>query len=158
MTESQALHRLAVYCSRAERCESDVRKKLTLWELSDDEKSRIVSRLFQEKFLDEDRYAKAFVKDKSRFGKWGKLKIQFELKKKRIPDSIIKAAIADLEDEETEKVLMALLTRKNALVKAKDDRDRRTKLIRFAAGKGFQMNEILSCLNRITKAEDEFME
>ncbi len=155
LSESQALHRLAAYCSKAERCESDIRKKMMLWELSDEEKNRIVTRLRQEKFLDENRYAVAFVKDKSRFGKWGRVKIEFELRKKKIPDSLIHSAIQEMDQEGSNQILTDLLIKKNRLVKAQTDYDRRIKLIRYAASKGYLMDDIVRCLNRIVKENDD---
>ena len=158
MTESQALYKLAAYCSKAERCEWDVRKKLSSWELAEESSSTIVSRLKQEKFLDEARYAKAFVRDKSRFGKWGVVKIVFELRKKRIPETIIREAMSELKEEDTDSILSELLVRKNNSVKAESDYERRAKLIRFAAGKGYKMDEIVRCVNKMVKDEDGYLE
>ena len=158
MTESQALHRLAAYCSRAERCESDISKKLLAWELTADSCLRIVTRLKTEKFLDETRYARAFVRDKSRFGKWGQIKIEFELRKKRIPERIIAEAILELNQETTASVLHDLLMKKNTTVKARDYYDRKTKLIRFAASKGYALDDIIRNLDKILNQQDGDME
>ncbi len=158
MTESQALHKLAAYCSKAERSEWDIRKKLSSWEVGVESSSTIISRLKQEKFLDEMRYSQAFVRDKSRFGKWGVVKIEFELRKKRIPETIIREAISALNEEDTDSILAELLAKKNNYVKAQSNHERRVKLIRFAAGKGYRIDEIIRCMDKIVKGEDGILE
>jgi regulatory protein len=154
MTESQALHKLAAYCSKAEHCEWDVRKKISSWQLDEEVSSRVISRLRQEKFLDEMRYCKAFVRDKSRFGKWGVVKIEFELRKRRISEKVIREAISELNEEDSDTVLSELLIRKNSCVKAQNSYERRAKLIRFASGKGYKMDNIMRCIDKIVKQED----
>lgn len=158
LSESQALHRLAAYCSKAERCESDIWRKMLAWELADEEKSRIVSRLKQEKFLDDRRFATAFVNDKSRFSKWGKVKIEFELRKKKIDETLIREATSTLDDAESEAVLGALLLKKEASIKAKNDYDKRAKLLRFALGRGYSMGVALRCIDKISKLNDEYLD
>lgn len=161
LTEAQALHRVATYCSKAERAESDVRKKLANWELLDEEVSRIVSRLKKENYLNEERFCKSFVRDKMRFNKWGRNKIVFELKKKRVAESIIQSTLSELLDEDGnsfELHLMQILETKERSVKAKDIYDKRNKLLRFALGRGFTMEQSLKCVNKLlnTSADDEY--
>lgn len=158
MTESQALHILAAYCSKAERCELDIRKKLAAWELGEESSTAIIARLKQEKFLDELRYCQAFVRDKSRFAKWGAVKIEFELRKKRITETIIREAISVLNEEDSDSILAELLVKKNNFVKAQTNYERRVKLVRFAAGKGYKIDQIMRSLDKIIKQEDEDME
>jgi regulatory protein len=160
LTEQQALHKLAAYCSKGERCEMEIRKKLQLWEVSPEEALRIVSRLIQEKFLDEKRYAKAFVKDKSLFAKWGKVKIEFELRKKQISEIVVKEAISEIDDRDAQGILFKLLEMKNKSVKAQTDYERRIKLMRYALGKGYQIDVVKRCLDKLLKGGDgyEFVE
>ena len=112
---------------------------------------RIISRLKQEKFIDESRFARAFVNDKFRFNRWGKYKIRCELQRKGISEDVIDQALALLEAEAYNQVLMELLKAKMKSVKAKDDRERYYKLLRFAAGRGFQPAEAALCLKRLIK-------
>lgn len=158
MIEAQALHKLAAYCSKAERCELDIRKKMMLWEVPDEQQVRILSRLKQEKFLDDERYARAFVNDKSRFSKWGKVKIEFGLRKKKIAETLIRKIVTELPEDEFETVLTDLLRKKEKTVKTQNDYEKRTKLMRFAAGRGFSMEQIMHCMDKIVKSEDEYME
>ncbi|MDL2322945.1 RecX family transcriptional regulator [Bacteroidales bacterium OttesenSCG-928-A17] len=142
LTYEQALHRMAAYCSRAERCLQDVRKKLDIWEFSSQEQSHIIQHLQKEKFLDEMRYANAFVRDKSRFNAWGIHKIRMELRRKNVPDEIIGSALAEINPEETLQRLAELLKKKSRSIKANSEWEAKQKLIRFAAGRGFSLEDI----------------
>lgn len=154
LNEQEMLHRMAAYCSSAERCEQDVRQKLVKAELEPEAVSRIINRLRQEKFIDEARFARAFVSDKFRFNHWGKYKIRCELLRKEISEEEIELALSSLEMEEYDQVLMDLLKTKMKSVKAKDERERYYKLLRFAVGRGFQPAEAGTCLKRLLKGGD----
>jgi len=155
LSEPQALNRIAAYCSRAERCEYDVRKKLATWELEDAAIMRILDRLKKEKFLDESRYCRSFINDKLKFSKWGKVKIVYELRKRHISESVFNPVLEDLSGDEFEKQLMHILSIKVKSVKGKGDYDRKTKLIRFALGRGFSMDLAVKCVNRILGGDYE---
>ena len=154
LNEQEMLHRMAAYCSSAERCEQDVRQKLVKAELEPEAVRRIINRLRQEKFIDEARFARAFVSDKFRFNHWGKYKIRCELLRKEISEEEIELALSSLEMEEYDQVLMDLLKTKMKSVKAKDERERYYKLLRFAVGRGFQPAEAGACLKRLLKGGD----
>ena len=85
ITEPEMLHRAAAYCSTAERCIQDVQKKIDAAGLPPDASERIIARLLKERFIDESRYTRFFVNDKLRFNKWGRVKIGYELYKKKSP-------------------------------------------------------------------------
>ncbi|MDR3058312.1 MAG: RecX family transcriptional regulator [Prevotella sp.] len=155
LSEPQALNRVASYCSRAERSESAVRKKLLTWELPDDAIKRIIDRLKKEKYLDDSRFARSFINDKLRFNKWGKTKIVFELKKLNISNSIYNPILDELAGDEFEKQLMHVLVIKVKSVKAKNDYDKKTKLIRFALGRGFSMDLSIKCVDKLLGGDYE---
>jgi regulatory protein len=141
ITFEQALNKLANYCSRTERCVFDVRKKLDDWEIAKDEQVDIIRRLQQEKFLDEGRYCRAFVNDKAKYAHWGAFKIKYELKKKQIPENLIRESLENLDPEENREQLRQLIDRKRKSVKGKNEFEIRQKLIRFAVGRGFSPEE-----------------
>lgn len=155
LSESQALHKLAAYCSKAERCQSDVLKKMSAYELREDEVSRIMQRLIREKFIDESRYAVAFAGDKTRFAKWGRRKIEFELRQKKIPESIINCVLAEIETKQDPQILFDLLLKKNHSIKANSVFERRTKLLRYALGKGYTLDESQSLVSKILNSEED---
>ncbi|WP_165025476.1 regulatory protein RecX [Dysgonomonas sp. ZJ279] len=155
LTEPRALNRAASYCSKAERCEFDVRKKLMLWELEEDAIGRVIKRLKDEKFLSDERFCNSFINDKMRFNKWGKTKIIFELKKRKIAESIYKPILEELSNDDFEQQLIHILSVKIKSVKAKDDYEKKTKLIRFALGRGFSMDLAIKCINKIMGGDYE---
>ncbi len=155
LSEPQALNRIAAYCSRAERCEADVRKKLITYELEDEAIKRIIDRLKKERFVDDARFARSFINDKMRFSKWGKTKIAYELGKKKIPESIYNPLLEELSNDEFEEQLLHILSVKAKTVKAKDDYDKKTKLIRFALSRGFAMDLSIKCVNKLLGGDYE---
>ena len=75
LTDEEALNRVASYCSTAEHCRAEINEKLQRWGIAYDTIARILDRLESEKFIDDERFCRAFVNDKFRFAKWGKMKI-----------------------------------------------------------------------------------
>ena len=141
MSYEQALHRIAAYCSRSERCISDIRRKMETWEIPADQQNRIVQHLQKEKFLDEERYCKAFVNDKAKYNRWGIHKIRYELRNKQIPEPLIREALKNLNPEETRERLRTLLEQKRKSVKGKNEWEIRQKLLRFSASRGFSQED-----------------
>lgn len=156
VSEQEMLHRMAAYCSSAERCVQEVRKKLEATTLPREEADRIVSRLLEEGFIDEQRFARAFVNDKFRFNHWGKVKIGYELRKKAIPPAYIDAALATIPEETYTSDLTTLLKAKLKTMKAKDNRERYYKLLRFAAGRGFSAQEAHACIHTLLQDTDDY--
>ena len=142
----QALQRLTIYCSRVERCVYDIRQKMMRWGLPGDEQKRAIQYLQRENFLDEKRYCQAFVHDKSRYNRWGSYKIQYELKKKQIPDFLIRETVSEIDADVYREQLRQLLTHKRKTVKGANEYEINQKLMRFAAGKGFSLEEIEAAL------------
>ncbi|MCL2651095.1 MAG: RecX family transcriptional regulator [Candidatus Azobacteroides sp.] len=149
LSEAEALHKSAAYCSLADRCIDDVRKKLTRWEIELTVQNKIIQRLIQEHFLDEERFCRSFVNDKVKFNKWGINKIKFELRKRNIPENLIYSTINSINPEENRKRLLQLLISKKKSVKGKNDFEIQQKLMRFAAGRGFAVDDILWAIEKI---------
>lgn len=149
LSEAEALHKSAAYCSLAERCIDDVRKKLVSWEIESTAQDRIIKRLIDEKFLDEIRFCHFYVNDKLKFNKWGINKIKFELQKKNIPDAVIRSVLLTIDPEENRKRILELLIAKKKTTKGKNDFEIQQKLIRFAAGRGFAIDDILWAIDKL---------
>ncbi|MEG1544772.1 MAG: regulatory protein RecX [Tannerellaceae bacterium] len=154
LSEAEMLHRAAAYCSAAERCIQDVEKKTEAAGLSEEATARIIARLVSEKFIDESRYTRSFINDKLHFGKWGRIKIAYELHKKGIPPALRLEALAGINEEEYRSTLFNLLKDKKKSVKGRDERDTFNKLLRFAAGRGYESREAVACLKQLFKGND----
>lgn len=138
LSEEQALNKAAAICSASEHCEDEIRQKLMKWNLSEAAQTRILQRLINDKFIDENRYCKFFINDKLHFNKWGKQKIYQALLIKRIPKNIIKEKLDAVDSTDYEQILAEVLKHKRSSINAKSDYERDMKLMRFAIGKGFE--------------------
>lgn len=134
----QALKNAGVLCSKAEKCSFDIRTTLRRWGLSEEEINNGINFLIKEKFIDEQRYALNFVHDKFRFNKWGKVKIAYMLRQKRIPENLIEESLSSISDEDYEKAIRDLLLSKVRNLKATSTHERKGKLAVFAQGHGFE--------------------
>ena len=146
ITEDIALNKLASYCVSSERCKSDLIDKLKRWELPVDAIERVIAKLEKEKFIDEERFCRAFVKDKFRFAKWGKKKIAQALYYKNISQSISYKYLDEINQEEYIELLTDLLNAKRKTIRAKDAFELNGKLIRFALSRGFEFEDIKLCI------------
>ena len=136
-------------CSSSEKCEQDIREKLSEWQLSIENIEKIITYLKGEKYLDEMRFAGFFAQDKHRFGKWGKSKIIFGLKNKGISPEVINEAIKNIDFEDYSEQLKSLLTSKFKSIKYKNLYDAKAKLYRFGMSKGFENELVLKVIDNI---------
>ena len=142
MTYEQALGRMAALCSTAEHCESEIREKLQRAAVAGHDIERIIERLYDGGYLDTARYCRAFAHDKLCFAHWGRFKIQQALRMKGLPAADIGEALDTLPEDEYQKILEDLLNQKARTLTDDDEYIRRGKLMRFAAGRGFTLDEI----------------
>lgn len=143
ISEKEAFNKMAAYCSKGEHCTFEVLEKLKKLNMDDHAIELIINKLEKEKYIDNDRYCKAFINDKVRFGKWGKLKITQALYQKGIDKDIIRENLKDIDDEEYRKNLQRIIQNKKKDIRAKNDYEFRQKLIRSVMSKGFEPDEIL---------------
>jgi len=146
MTEQEAYLQLATLCAQAEHCEQEMRDKMKRWEIDETAQNRIIDRLVKERYIDNERYARAFVKDKIRYNKWGRRKVQQALWMKRIDNDIQQRVLDEIDDKEYLDVLRPLLKQKRKSTKAANDYELNQKLVRFALGRGFTFDIIRQCL------------
>jgi regulatory protein len=134
-------------CAQREMCISDIRQKLKSWGISDFDTARIISQLTKEEFIDEKRYAQAFVKDKFRYNKWGKVKLASYLRIKKIPDEIITMALDTIDQGEYLETIKKIIASHQRSVRAKSKYDLKGKLLRFGLSKGFESHLLYELLN-----------
>ena len=147
MTEQEAYLQLAALCAQAEHCQQEMRDKMRRWELDETVQNRIIDRLIKERYVDDERYARAFVKDKIRYNKWGRRKVQQSLWMKRIDADIQQRVLDEIDEKEYLDVLRPLLKQKRKSIKAESDYELNQKLLRFALGRGFGFDIIRQCLD-----------
>jgi regulatory protein len=128
-------------------------EKMRRWELDDEAQARVMQRLVSERYVDDERYARAFVKDKVRYNKWGRRKVEQALWQKHIDEDIRQRVLDEVDDEEYLAVLRPLLKQKRKTTKADSDYELNQKLVRFALGRGFTFDIIRQCLD-VDEIED----
>ena len=141
-----AYDKAALLCSKSEKCTSEIQDKLKLWGLSAEESESVIKKLITEKYIDDERFARAYAKDKFRFNRWGKQKIEYMLRTKHINQETVKLALEEITDEGYSGELLKLIADKEKSIKAKDQYDKRNKLMRFAMGRGFESGKIYAAL------------
>lgn len=146
ITEPEALSKVAAFCSTAEHCRAEISEKLQRWGMPYDAIDRIIKRLEDEKYIDEERYCRAFVNDKFRFAKWGKMKIAQALQLKKISYNTSRRFLNEIDEEEYHSILNGLIAAKRKSVHAENEYELNGKLMRFALSRGFEMKDIRCCI------------
>jgi len=144
------LAKMCSLCARGEKCEFDIVQKLTKLEVDNESQQKIIGYLLSNNFIDNQRYANAFVNDKFKFNKWGKQKIKQNLKFKRIENIYIDTSLSSLDNDDYKKVLVDILKKKRKQIKDKQEFVVRQKLLNHAVSKGFEMElvfEIITSYN-----------
>ncbi len=143
MVNEIALEKLRHYCAYQERCHQEVRSKLLKIKVYGDDLEEVISALIDENFLNEERFAKAYVSGKFRIKKWGRYKITQELKKRRVSAYCIKKGLEEIDEEEYIDTLSSLLTTYLEKNKHYPKRQLDQKAIGFLQTKGYEINLIL---------------
>lgn len=147
------INKAEVYCSAAERCPSEVMEKLRRWGADEEQIPAIIAHLEKERYLDAVRFCRFFVRDKYRFNQWGRMKIVQALRMKQLDAAQIQEGLEEIDEGEYLRMLDRLLKQKARSVKAASGYERNAKLIRFAAGHGFTMDEIMKVVKQVDADE-----
>lgn len=154
LTESEALARMTALCSGSEHCCSEIESKLRRLGQEEPAIARIMAHLIEEKYVDEHRFARAYALDKFRYNHWGRVRIAQTMRQLRLQTTDIQYGLGEIPDEEYAQVLEQLLQAKARQTRGRNDYERRGKLIRFALGRGFAMDDILDALRQTRLCQD----
>lgn len=147
LTADQVLDKVAKYCAYQERCVKEVADKLKTYDLPQRDRDEILQYLMDNRFVSDERFAKAFVRGKINQSGWGLNKIRFHLIQKGIDKALIDEALGDADEEAYRQRLIDILTVKAKTVKAENDYERKRKLAVFAIQRGFEPNLVWEVLN-----------
>jgi len=136
------LAKMKKFCAYRDRCHSEVRSKLLQWEVYGDMLEEILTELIVEGFLNEERFARSYVRGKFRINQWGRNKIRMGLKARDIPASLCTLALTEIDEEEYLATLRDIIRKKAASLSTPLQPADREKLTHFAAGKGFEFELI----------------
>ena len=147
MTYEMALQRLSALCASAEHCEYEMTEKMRKWEVEESDCERIMEYLRKAKFVDDERYARAFVKDKIKYNQWGRRKVEQGLWAKHIAEDIRQRVLDEVDESQYKSVLTDLLKSKRRSIKAANDYEMNRKLIKFALSRGFDYSIVRHCID-----------
>lgn len=156
ITYETALERCAAACARAEHSAGELRKKMVRWRLPRQDADRVIDFLYNNAFIDDARFAHAFVNDKVAFDLWGRIKIRQALRLHGIDSETIAAALDDVDSELYRHNLDTLLRQKAKLTTETDPYKRKSALYRFAASRGYESELALPIINRLVSGGDDF--
>jgi len=134
------------YCAYQERSQQEVRDKLYDWGLHHDEVEEVITELILNNFLNEERFALAYVSGKFNIKRWGKIKIKQGLKLKRVPEKMIIKALNTINYDDYLGAILAAAEKKAPFIAEKDPYKKKYKLITYLMGKGFESNLISEVL------------
>ena len=140
---------MAKYCAYQERCVKDVRDKLKTFDIPEKSKEAILAYLLDNRFVNDERFAKAFVRGKINQNGWGVNKIRFQLIPKGIAKELIDAALNEFDQDIYKEKLIAILKAKAKTVKTDNDFQKRQKLAAYAIQKGFEASLVFDVVKEI---------
>jgi regulatory protein len=155
LSPAQALNRAAALCSRSEQAPSDIAAKLTAWGIAGDEARQVMQSLTDQGFINEQRFARAFVKDRFSFNGWGKIKIAHQLRLKGITAEAINDALTVIDDDLYRQRLTELLKAKWRTAKGREPRAAWAAMMRFAASRGFEAALASECVKTVSQLDVE---
>jgi regulatory protein len=133
------------YCDYAERCTQEVIEKLKQWQAPESIIAKTIQQLIDENYLNEERYVKAYFHGKLHHNKWGKNKIRYALKQKKISDDLIQKTLFEIDEESYADLLRTVLLSKT--IRENDSFKRKGKLAQYAIQKGFEPALVWEILN-----------
>ena len=134
-------HKAEAYCASAEHCSYEVSNKLQQWGANTEAIASIIAHLKSQRYIDDERYCRAFAHDKLLYQGWGRLKIKAALYAKHLPSSNISEALENLDESDYRSTLQRVIATKKRAIKSNDPMARE-KLIRFCLQRGFTYDEI----------------
>ena len=138
LTPDQVLDKMAKYCAYQERCVKDVQEKLKSYDIPQEERDKILAYLLDNRFVNDERFAKSFVRGKINQSGWGLNKIRFHLMQKGIAKELIDEALQQTDEEVYRQRLVDILKAKAKAIKAENDFEKKRKLAAYAMQKGFE--------------------
>ena len=147
----EAKHKLEAYCAYQERCMQEIEQKLFDWGFYGEQQDNLIADLISNNFLNEERFASAYVSGKIRIKKWGRVKIKINLKQKKISDYSLKKAFKEIDEDEYLENLNYLTEKKFNQVKGKNKWDKRAKMQRYLLSKGYENSLVYEALSAFFK-------
>jgi regulatory protein len=153
LTKEQALQKLRQYCAYQERSHSEVQTKLYELGVRKAEHDEIIATLIEEDYLNEERFAIQFVGGKFRMKDWGRKKIYYALKEKKVSDYSIKKAMQQIDEAAYQETLRELAEKKYESLKNEQWLARKRKTMDYLLQKGYESELVTATVNSIATKE-----
>jgi len=145
----EVLIKITRLCSRSEQCSTEIRKKIIAQGINEDVADDMIQSLKDENYLDDTRYVKAYVGDKFKFNKWGKIKMRHYLRLKGLTDEVISIGLDEIDKEKYKDILVKTMKDKAKTIKKKNKFEKMGQVIRFAQNRGFEPELIHRYMNLV---------
>lgn len=153
-TAAQALASLMRLAARSEKSSGDAMRLMQRWRVPELERQGVLDKLIENRFIDDRRYAEAYVREKSRLAGWGARKIALQLRAKGVAQGIINEALRQIDDSDVQQRLCDKLRRKIKTTKASSDFELRGKLFRYALSQGYDYDQINQAIAQVVDGFD----
>ena len=149
---TEALQSLMRLCARAEKSSGDALRLMRTWGVPEIERQGVLTKLIEQRYIDDSRYAEAYTREKLQLAGWGARKIAMHLRQKGVASDIITTTLAHLDTDEMESKLKDKLHRKLRSTKAATDYELKGKLLRYALGLGYEYDVCSGVIDKILHA------
>jgi len=153
-TPEQALAALMRLCARAEKSQEDARRLMRGWGLAERDAEGVLAKLVRDRFIDDARYAGAFVREKLRLSGWGEYKIRTALQRKGVSKEPIDAALSQADRPAMGERLAQQLERKARTVKYTSQYELKTRLIRYGLSLGYDYEAVMDAASAMVRETD----
>jgi len=141
--------KLSKYAAYQDRCTQDVKMKMEGWKVPGNQQEKLIQQLTSEGFIDDRRFADSFVRGKLSINKWGRIRITYELRAKKIPEAMIREVLQEIDEEMYMDTIRSLILRKNGEINPDKSLNKRQKIINFAVGKGFEPDLVFRVIQEL---------
>jgi regulatory protein len=155
LSYDEALAKAQKYCAYQERCVEDVKTKMSGWHLNNNQILNIISNLEKEGFLSDMQFAELYVKSKINQNKWGRIKIEAELKLRNISNEIIAEQIAMIDVDAYSNNIRSLINNKLKDMQKFGPSNKKLKLTRYLLSKGYEPEIIISFIKQIVNVDKD---
>ncbi len=145
----ETLQKMKLLCSKQEKCTNEIEMKLAKYNLTKQEIQKIIMILSGDNYINDERYAISFAHDRLKFNKWGKIKIEHQLKLKRIKDIHILKALGSIDSSEYAQIIKSELLKKSKRIRTSNAFEIKSKLMRFGQSKGFETELLFNVIDEL---------
>ena len=145
----ETLEKMKLLCSKQEKCTNEIEMKLAKYNLTKQEIQKIIMILSGNNYINDERYAISFAHDRLKFNKWGKIKIEHQLKLKRIKDIHILKALGSIDSSEYAQIIKSELLKKSIRIRTSNAFEIKSKLMRFGQSKGFETELLFNVIDEL---------